>query len=170
MSDTLCATSSKRAGRTRMPVRNLQRMHPKRVTAFSSPSPPPPPILARCCWPRPTSASSSPSLYLAYRLGAEAAHRALPFRLGRKSQHNVRHALRDELEARGPDALAGAPFAANAPEARKRLFEPVVPPAPFETPPQTMRVEDRAMSAAAHRLDAAPPGDRKSTRLHSSHT
>src|SRR3546814_7465285 len=78
--------------------------------------------------------------------------------LGRKFQHNVRHALRDHLEARGPDALAGAPFAANAPEARKRLFEPVVPPAPFETPPQTMRVEDRAMSAAAHRLDAAPPG------------
>src|SRR3546814_4061422 len=36
MSDTLCATSSKRAGRTRLPVRHLQRMHQKRASAFSS--------------------------------------------------------------------------------------------------------------------------------------
>src|SRR3546814_14809343 len=77
--------------------------------------------------------------------------------LGRKFQDNVRHALRDKFEARGPDALARAPFAANAPEARERLFEPVVPPAPFETPPQTMRVEDRALSAAAHPLDSSAP-------------
>src|SRR3546814_9822253 len=82
--------------------------------------------LAHHCRPR------SPSS-IAYRLGAEAAHRALPFMLGRKFQDNVRHALRDKFEARGPDALARAPFAANAPEARERLFEPVVPPAPFET-------------------------------------
>src|SRR3546814_4284062 len=99
--------------------------------------------LAHHCRPR------SPSS-IAYRLGAEAAHRALPFMLGRKFQDNVRHALRDKFEARGPDALARAPFAANAPEARERLFEPVVPPAPFETPPQTMRVEDRAMRSEEH--------------------
>src|SRR3546814_17602162 len=74
--------------------------------------------------------------------------------LGRKFQHNVRHALRDELETRGPDALAGAPFAAIAPEARKRLFAPVVPPAPFATPPPTMRVEDRALSLTAPPPDA----------------
>src|SRR3546814_215869 len=51
--------------------------------------------------------------------------------LGRKSQHNVRHALRDELEARGPDSHAGAQFATNAPEARNRLFEPLASPAPY---------------------------------------
>lgn len=77
--------------------------------------------------------------------------------VGRKRQFDIADALLDEFQPNRPNTATGPLTTSNAPEALARLSKLLIPSLALEAPPKAVRIEDGAVAAFAHGLDALAP-------------